>query len=223
MSANRNELKIADRIVFWEQQEQINQQLVKRLVTNHNMIQDLTVQNAKYNQLIANQQVMSRQLSEHIKEQNHKSSIVVQELIGVKKSFAALSATHDHAVAKVMSITSAYEKFVNWQSEKNRAFEMEVRELKAQNVLLAAEMVRSRVADRGLEESSLQTQSQRTQQLVKVPADVRRVKVPADVQQVKVPAAVQQIGAGKTSIVSYVALLLSVVSLIAVIAQFSLR
>lgn len=39
-----NEVKIAEKLKFWEEQDQINKELIPRVVKNHEMITDLTFQ-----------------------------------------------------------------------------------------------------------------------------------------------------------------------------------
>lgn len=44
MNKSENEVKIAEKLKFWEEQDQINKELIPRVLKNHEMIADLTFQ-----------------------------------------------------------------------------------------------------------------------------------------------------------------------------------
>lgn len=56
MSKLDNEVKIAEKLKFWEEQDQINKELIPRVVKNHEMITDLTYQFEKSLRSIASMQ-----------------------------------------------------------------------------------------------------------------------------------------------------------------------
>ena len=51
-----NETKIAEKLKFWEEQDQINNEVIPRVIKNHEMITDLTFQFEKKLKLIASLQ-----------------------------------------------------------------------------------------------------------------------------------------------------------------------
>jgi DNA repair exonuclease SbcCD ATPase subunit len=56
LSKTENEVKIAEKLKFWEEQDQINKELIPRVVKNHEMITDLTYQFEKNLSFLANLQ-----------------------------------------------------------------------------------------------------------------------------------------------------------------------
>ncbi|WP_338472791.1 hypothetical protein R4Z10_08720 [Niallia sp. XMNu-256] len=65
MSKVDNEVKIAEKVRFWEEQDQINKELIPRVVKNHELITDLTYQFEKNLTTIASLQSNMNAIYKH--------------------------------------------------------------------------------------------------------------------------------------------------------------
>ncbi|WP_416420548.1 hypothetical protein ACLZHR_09550 [Priestia aryabhattai] len=50
----RSETKIAERVKFWEEQDEINKEIIPRVIKNHELINELNVQLDNYSNIVIN-------------------------------------------------------------------------------------------------------------------------------------------------------------------------
>lgn len=50
----RSETKIAERVKFWEEQDQINKEIIPRVIKNHELINELSLQLDNYSNIVIN-------------------------------------------------------------------------------------------------------------------------------------------------------------------------
>ncbi|WP_273834196.1 hypothetical protein [Guptibacillus sedimenti] len=66
MSKIENEVKIAEKLKFWEEQDHINKELIPRVISNYDKISDLTYQLEKNLDFLANLQVKIDKSNENV-------------------------------------------------------------------------------------------------------------------------------------------------------------
>lgn len=87
MSKVDNEVKIAERLKFWEEQDQINKELIPRVVKNHEMITDLTFQFEKSMNAIASIQANVDELHNDIDNINQYNSAIEMKINNLQNEY----------------------------------------------------------------------------------------------------------------------------------------
>ncbi|PRO65863.1 hypothetical protein [Alkalicoccus urumqiensis] len=85
MSKNSEEVKIAEKVKFWEEQDQINKELIPRVVKNHEMITDLTYQSEKHLTQLASMQDETENNKSIIETIDTKVNEMQVEIVNIKE------------------------------------------------------------------------------------------------------------------------------------------
>src|SRR5690606_22939026 len=89
MRTREREVKIAEKVKFWEEQDQINKQLIPRVIKNHELITDLAMQMDKNERLIAKlfeEKENQEALITNLREQLNKNEKLIAELSAGNKA-----------------------------------------------------------------------------------------------------------------------------------------
>lgn len=98
--------KIAERIKFWEEQDRINKAIIPRLLKNHELIVDLSKQQALYSNHIMQIEVRTKKLETTINKDNRL-------LFDLSNKQASLSEQITQMESRLKNIEAKFERYNN--------------------------------------------------------------------------------------------------------------
>ena len=116
MSKNNEEVKIAEKVKFWEEQDQINKELIPRVIKNHEMITALTEQSERQLHQAASMQDEIEHHQRDMERMDTKTNEMKQDLETIKGELSAEKKSNQElkaALTKSESQLKELERFMN--------------------------------------------------------------------------------------------------------------